>query len=218
MENLAKGLLNLSEKAKNNFPPDVLDLFDKFIKEIEESGGAKGLNEGDKAPDFDLPNATGKNVKLSEELKKGPAIVTFYRGGWCPYCNMQLRAYQQVLDQIHEAGAQLFAISPQSPDASLDTQDKNDLTFQVLSDVGSKVATNYNLAYRLPDYLINLYKSMGDRLNLPQINADESWTLPVTGTFVIDMNGVIRLAQSDPDFKKRLEPKEILDVLKQLQK
>ncbi|MED1205285.1 peroxiredoxin-like family protein [Heyndrickxia acidicola] len=218
MENLAKRLLNLSEESKNNFPPDVLALFDKSIKEIEENDFAKGLNEGDKAPDFDLPNATGMNVKLSEELKKGPAIVTFYRGGWCPYCNMQLRAYQQVLDQIHEAGAQLFAISPQSPDASLDTQDKNDLTFQVLSDVGSKVATNYNLAYRLPNYLINLYKTMGDQLNLPQINADESWTLPVTGTFVIDMNGVIRLAHLDPDFKKRLEPKEIHDVLKQLQK
>jgi peroxiredoxin len=143
-------------------------------------------------------------------LKQGPVVLTFYRGDWCPYCNLQLRAYQAILPRIRELGANLVAISPQTPDNSLSTAEKKGLTFPVLSDGGNAVARRYGLVFSLSETL----RTTG--ANLPSFNGDDSWDLPMPGTFVIAPDGTVRLAFVDADWTRRLEPAAILDALQRL--
>lgn len=189
-------------------------LYAQAIKELEASGVAQGLKTGDHAPNFTLPDATGKIVSLSETLTKGPVILTFYRGGWCPYCNLELRAYQRALPEIREAGAKLIAVSPQTPDASLTTKEKDELEFTVLSDVGGKVAHHYDLVFKLQDYLIDLYKQSG--LDVPAHNGNDTWELPKPATFVIDQHGTIVFAHVDSDYRNRTEPSQVIKIVKGL--
>ncbi|MDN3955695.1 peroxiredoxin-like family protein [Sporolactobacillus laevolacticus] len=189
-------------------------LYAQAIKELEASGVAQGLKTGDHAPNFTLPDATGKIVSLSETLTKSPVILTFYRGGWCPYCNLELRAYQRALPEIREAGAKLIAVSPQTPDASLTTKEKDELKFTVLSDVGGKVAHHYDLVFKLQDYLIDLYKQSG--LDVPAHNGNDTWELPKPATFVIDQHGTIVFAHVDSDYRNRTEPSEVIKIVKGL--
>lgn len=202
------------EKFKQNASQDVQDKMSQAIDELEASDQGNGLSKGEKAPDFTLPDAKGGQVQLSEQLKQGPAIVTFYRGGWCPYCNMELRAYQEIMEDIHNEGAQLIAISPQTPDQSMTTQEKNDLQYHVLSDVGNKTAQQFNLVYELPDYLVDVYKDKG--LNVDKHNGDESWTLPISATYIIDTDGTIVYEYTKSDYKDRAEPSEVLQKLKKV--
>lgn len=199
---------------KKKASPEKQNIYAQAIHELEESGVAQGLKVGDLAPDFSLPNATGKVVNLANELTKGPVILDFYRGGWCPYCNLELRAYQRALLEIKELGAQLIAISPQTPDASLSTQEKNDLEFAVLSDKDGLVANQYQLVFKLQDYLIDLYKQAG--FDLEQSNGNEKWELPKPATFVLDQNGTIAFAHVNSDYKERTDPAEVLTVIKNL--
>jgi peroxiredoxin len=173
---------------------------------------AVGVDEA--APDFALPNAVGKSIVLKQLLRSGPVILTFYRGGWCPYCNIQLRAYQSVLPQISASGARLVAISPQLPDNSLDTVNKNALTFDVLSDVRNEVARSYGLVYSLPEEIRAALRS--NNKALPSINGDDSWELPVPATYVIARDQHVALAYIEVDYRKRLEPEALLTCLKSL--
>ncbi|MEM6823030.1 MAG: peroxiredoxin-like family protein [Verrucomicrobiota bacterium] len=194
---------------------EVISILESAAKDLEEEfAERKSLGVGDLAPNFTLPDAKGHSVTLSERLKDGPAIITFYRGGWCPYCNLELRAYQQILTDIRDAGGSLIAVSPQTPDSSLSTAEKNDLEFDVLSDVGSNVSQDYGVAYKLPQELIDLYNQLGGRL--PDFNGTEDWTLPIPATFVIDEDFRVVLAHIDTDYQNRLEPSEALTALKQL--
>jgi peroxiredoxin len=172
------------------------------------------LGVGAMAPDFTLPDAQGRPVALSQALRAGPAVVTFYRGGWCPYCNIQLRAYQQALPEITRLGGRLLAISPQTPDASLSTAEKNALEFDVLSDAGNSVARAFGLVYALPEELRDALRSNGKAL--PGVNGDDSWELPLTGTFAIGPDGRIALAWVDTDYRQRLATEEIIAALGRL--
>jgi peroxiredoxin len=190
-------------------------LYEAKIEELRADfalASAVGLDEA--APDFALPNAAGKSIVLRDLLKSGPVILTFYRGGWCPYCNIQLRAYQSVLPQISASGARLVAISPQLPDNSLDTVNKNALTFDVLSDVRNEVARSYGLVYSLPEEIRAALRS--NNKALPSINGDQSWELPVPATYVIARDQRVALAYIDVDYRKRLEPEALLTCLKSL--
>lgn len=195
-------------------PEEATEAFEQSIRELRASGIAKGLAAGAKAPDFTLSNQAGKGITLSEETAKGPVILTFYRGEWCPFCNLELRAYQRMIDSIHEAGAQLLAISPQTPDHSLSIQEKNELSFHVLSDLGNQIADKYQLKFKLPDDLQEIYSSLG--FALADYNGDDSWELPVPATYIIDKQGVIRVASVDPDYRTRMEPSEVLKFLHSL--
>ncbi|MFY4776492.1 peroxiredoxin-like family protein [Metabacillus sp. RGM 3146] len=186
----------------------------KATKELVESNVAKGLSIGELAPDFTLKDATGVSITLYEELKKGPVILTFYRGGWCPYCNLELRAYQRVLKDIKATGGQLIAISPQTPDSSLSTKEKNELEFLVLSDMNGNVAKNYHLIFKLPDYQIEIYKKYGS--DLTKHNGNDAWELPVPATYIIDQSAKIRFVSVDPDFTKREEPSRMVELLKEV--
>jgi peroxiredoxin len=194
-------------------PPEVLAGLGVEIKKLAESGIARqALQIGAKAPDFTLPDAHGKPVALSALLGKGPVVVTFYRGGWCPFCDLQLRAYQGVLGVIHDLGAELVAISPQTPDYALSDVEKKQLTFPVLTDQGNSVAREFGLVFALSDALRNLQTHFGSVL--PKFNGDDSWELPMPGTFVLDHSGVVRLAHVDPNYMLRLEPAAILGALR----
>ena len=190
-------------------------LYEAKIEELRADfalASAVGVDEA--APDFALPNAAGKSIVLKELLRSGPVILTFYRGGWCPYCNIQLRAYQSVLPQISASGARLVAISPQLPDNSLDTANKNALTFDVLSDVRNEVARSYGLVYSLPEEIRAALRS--NNKALPSINGDQSWELPVPATYVIARDQHVALAYIEVDYRKRLEPEALLTCLKSL--
>lgn len=168
---------------------------------------------GAQAPAFSLPDTLGRTVALTDLYARGPVIVTFYRGEWCPYCNLQLRAYQQALPEITAAGAALVAISPQTPDHSLSMQEKNDLAFTVLSDIGNVIARQYGLVYTVDT---ETRDAMQNRfgVDLAQYNGNDSWELPMPGTFVIGQDGAIRLAFVETDYTKRLDPADIIDALR----
>lgn len=201
-------------KFKQNASQEVQDKMREAINELELSDDGKGLRIGEKAPNFTLPDATGKEVTLEDMLKNGPVILTFYRGGWCPYCNMELRAYQQLMEDIESAGAELVAVSPQTPDASLSTKEKNELDYFVLSDEGNEVAEEYKLVYKLPPYLVDIYKDKG--LDLEKANDSDSWTLPVSATYIIKQDGTIAYEYTKADYKDRVEPSGVVEKLKSL--
>ncbi|WP_141432139.1 peroxiredoxin-like family protein [Bacillus sp. 03113] len=214
MPKLFEEINQYKESFKIKAPLEKQRLMEKATKELTDSNIAKGLKINEQAPDFTLKDATGANVSLYEELKKGPVILTFYRGAWCPYCNLELKAYQRILHDIKETGAQLIAVSPQTPDASLTMKEKNELEFFVLSDPNGLVAENYQLLFKLPDYLIEIYKQSG--LDVPSHNGNDAWELPVPATYLIDQNGKIRFASVDPDYRNRVEPSELIELLRVL--
>ncbi|MGG1617940.1 peroxiredoxin-like family protein [Paenibacillus sp. NRS-1782] len=173
-----------------------------------------GLSIGTKAPEFSLPDLTGQTITLSEATTKGPVVLIFYRGGWCPFCNLELQAYQRIIDGITSAHAQLIAISPQTPKYSTIVQQKNELSFPVLSDLHNQIAEKYNLKFKLPEYAHGIYRTLD--IPLDSFNGDNVWELPVPATYVIDKEGIIRAGYADADYKKRMEPSEVLHVLHSL--
>ncbi len=207
-------LTSALEKVTAANPFEVQAIHQRVIQQLQEEGKATGLPVGAKAKDFELPDSLGNQINLADELAKGPVVLTFYRGGWCPYCNRQLRAYQEILPDIQALGAQLIAVSPQLPDYTLSDQEKAELSFKVLSDPKGIVATKYNLLYEVPDYLKSMYLS--HNIDLHEYNGADHWLLPVTGTFMIDEYSVIRSAYVNPDFTKRMEPEDILWELRKL--
>jgi len=198
-------------------PPEVRDAMVRADMELAASGIAqRALRAGDRKPDVSLPDARGRYVRLNGLLAAGPVVLSFYRGGWCPYCNLELRALQQALPEITRLGATLVAVSPQTPDESLSTAEKNALAFPVLSDAGSATARSFGIAYDLAEELRPIYTRFGHAL--PDKNGDESWVLPIPATYVIDTDGTIALAYVDVDYRNRLEPAEILTALQSLSK
>jgi len=181
---------------------------------IASDAAEKALKEGAQVPDFTLPDALGNAVTLSHLLRQGPVVLSFYRGEWCPYCNLELRAYQRALPQLQELGASLVAISPQTPDHSLSTVEKQQLTFAVLSDVDNEVARKFGLVFTIEEAVRAPHRRIG--ANLPAFNGNDSWELPMPGTFLVDQWGAIRLAFVDPDFKHRLDPSVVIARIKEL--
>ena len=170
------------------------------------------LKVGDHVPAIVLENAKRATVDVGTLLKKGPVIVSFYRGGWCSYCNLELRAWQNILPEIVAPGASLVAISPEKPDDTVSTADKNALTFEVLSDVGQKVGRAFGLVYEFTEELKRAYN--GFNLDIPAYNGTPGeWALPVSATYVIDRNGSIVYAYTDVDYRDRANPRDVLNVL-----
>lgn len=175
-----------------------------------------GLKVGEQAPDFTLPNALGKPVSLYGQLAKGPVVLTFYRGAWCPYCNLELKTLHGSLHHIEDLGARLIAVTPQQPDRSLEQVRKDSYPFEILSDLDSTVMRDYRLHFAVPEALSQLYR---DRfgLDLADYNGPGRYELPVPGTFVIDRHGIVRAAFADTDYKRRMEPADIIAALHALE-
>lgn len=196
-------------------PPERQAIMQRHIDQLRHGAIARTmLKVGDPAPGIVLNNAKGETVDVTALLKKGPVIVTFYRGGWCPYCNIELKAYQEVLPEIVAAGATLVAISPEKPNDTLSTAEKNALAFKVLSDVGQKVGRAFGLVYDFTEELKTAYH--GFKQDIPAHNGPpDEWALPVSATYVIDRNGMIIYAYTDPDYRDRADPREVLNVVTQ---
>jgi peroxiredoxin len=194
-------------------PAERQAIMQRHIDQLRSGAIARSmLKVGDRAPAVVLENAKGATVDVATLLEKGPVIVTFYRGGWCPYCNLELKAYQEVLPDILAAGASLVAISPEKPDDTISTAEKNALTFEVLSDVGQKVGRAFGLVYEFTEELKSAYR--GFNLDIPARNGTPGyWALPVSATFVIDRDGSIIYAYTDVDYRDRADPRDILKVL-----
>ena len=201
------------EQVDAQVPDPIAARITAAVAEID----ATGLAIGDRAPDFDLPNAFGKPVSLRERLSAGPVVLVFYRGEWCPYCNVYLRALQQALPEINARNATLIAVSPQSPDHSLSITEKAELGFDVLSDVDQAVISAYKLQFTVPADLQDVHVNVFD-LDLRDQTADGSWRLPAPATLVIDQAGIVRAAQVSDDYRTRMEPADIVAALDALTK
>ncbi|HHH44073.1 MAG TPA: AhpC/TSA family protein [Gammaproteobacteria bacterium] len=185
-----------------------------FQELLSSSVAAAARTSGDPAPDFVLASVRGGSLSLREALADGPVVLSFYRGSWCPFCNLELNALQQCLPDIRTCGARLIAVSPEKPDASLTHAEKLDLEFDVLSDPGNRVANEYGLVMSVHESLRPLYLEWG--IDLPGANGDDRYELPVPATYVIDRDGIIRAAHVDKDYTKRMEPDDILAALRTL--
>ena len=192
-------------------PDNVQKDFSRSIDELSSSGILdNAINVGQYAPEFNLPNAIGGHTSLYDSLQKGPVVLVWYRGGWCPYCNLQLQHIQTKLGEIHAAGGQVIAISPELPDMTMTTKERHMLEFQVLSDIDNKVADKYKLAYTVPDYVVDHY-DLSVKLN--DHNGNNSNRLPLAVTYVINIDGKVEYAFLDADYKNRASPEEIISVL-----
>ncbi|MFJ4868645.1 peroxiredoxin-like family protein [Streptomyces sp. NPDC088757] len=208
-------LRSFYEARQQQIPAEVRAIMNRAGEELAASGQADtALTTGANAPRFTLASATGRTVSLDDLLAEGPVVLTFYRGAWCPYCNIALRALQQHHADITARGARLVAVSPQIPDESLSLTEKHDLAFDVLSDIGSDTAKQYGLAFDLPDDLAAVYDRLG--FDLQRVNGGHPRTLPLPATYVIDRDGTIRWAFVNTDYTTRAEPSDILSALDRL--
>lgn len=211
---LTADLENLKRESAGKLPPVALTLFENLIRTLKARNFQQSaLKVGDHIPDFVLPDAMGKSVSSSDLLVKGPLVICFYRGAWCPYCNLELKALQEALPDIKALDAQLVAISPMTPDNSLSLADKHNLEFPVLSDAGLKTATQFGLTYQMPLEVRAFMEKAG--ISLEQYNGDKSWKLPLPASYVTDHDGIV-IAAVNPDWRDRLDPLEIISALQKL--
>jgi len=186
-------------KPPYNVPCSVIETMHRATAELIASGAASRAKKvGDKAPGFSLKDPEGNIVSSAELWKKGPLIVSFYRGVWCPYCNLELQALEAAKPEFDRRHASLVAISPQTPPNSRKSVRQNKLTLPILSDTKGEVSAAFGLRFQLPDYLIELYKGLKN--DLPAFNGDPSWTLPIPARYVIGQDGAILYADVNPDY------------------
>ena len=200
-------------KPPYNVPYSVIETMHRATAELVASGAAaRALKAGDKAPAFTLSDPDGRPVSSADLRARGPLVVSFYRGVWCPYCNMELQALQAALPEFEKLGAALVAVSPQTAPNSRKSVRQNDLGFPILSDPHNDVAAAFGLRFAMPDFLIDLYKGLKN--DLPAFNGDPSWTLPMPGRFVIAQDGTVLYAEVNPDYTRRPEPDDMLPALR----
>ena len=212
---LADQLAAFKAGFKQRAAPERVAMMEAATTELRATGiEAQALQLGDAVPDLTLPDALNTPVRLAALWQRGPLVLIFYRGGWCPYCNLELRAWQHHLAALKHMGAQLVAVSPQTPDNSLSTAEKNELAFPVLSDSGLQAATAFGVAFEMPPELIALYSSVGN--DLPVLNGNGRWVLPVPATYVIDRDGRVAYAHVEADYRERAEPAAVLAAVAQV--
>jgi len=196
--------------------PDFMKGIDDVIEQAKSfKEGSDALKLGQQAPRFKLPNQQGNMTSLDDLLAKGPVIVTFYRGSWCPYCNLQLKALQSRLEQIHGLGAQLVAISPEVPDDSLTKNEIDEMSFEVLSDQNADVAAEFGVAWKVPDFVLEHMK-VDRHLDIEKINNGNANIMPIPATFILNKEGEAVWRFVDVDYRVRSEPEDIIDELKKL--
>lgn len=209
-------LAELRELSTQHAPPEIQSA---ILADLAAIAGThiveRSLQVGQIAPGFVLPDMQGHHVALADLLHTGPVVITFYRGEWCPFCDLTLRAYQLTLPQITAYNATMLAISPQTLEWSQLSAQQKGLDFAVLSDTGNMVARQYGLVYAVADTMRAVWAQINSG-SLPTYNTDESWELPLPGTFVVDRSGTVRLAFVDPDYTRRLDPAALLNCLRDL--
>jgi peroxiredoxin len=214
MSRLVDEITKYQEGFKSKVPVEIQNIMLTATKKLQDQLISKNaLKVGDISKEFKLPNAIGKDVSLSSAIENNDfVIVSFYRGVWCSYCNLELKALQKRNEEFKALGAQLIAISPQSPDASMTTKEKNELEFEVLSDHNNIIAKEYGLVFSLAEELRPIYKSFN--IDIPANNDEESYEIPMPATYLINKNNEIIFSFIDEDYTKRCEPQDIIDTIK----
>lgn len=213
MESLKSKLEEKKADFELNANNHIKTVFKAGIASVRESGVLdKAKKVGEIAPDFELNNALGKPVALSDYLKKGKVVLTWYRGGWCPYCNMTLQQLQREVPGFNANGASLIALTPELPDKSMSTVEKQNLQFEVLSDVGNEIARAYGIVFKLADDVAEIYDAS---FGMRTYNGDDSYELPLAATYIINEDGKIIYAFLDADHRKRAEPSDLTAFLKE---
>lgn len=212
MPTLRDQIAAFQQQSLSRMPAELLETLRADTRSLVQSDvAAQALGEGRRAPSFVLPNAIGTEVRSEDLLRQGPLVINFYRGAWCPYCNLELRALQEVLPAIRAAGAQLVAISPNLPDKSLTSTEKHGLQFEVLTDAHNQLARQYGLVITLDETVRSIYLQIG--FDVPEHNGDDTWEIPMPATYVVAPNGEIVFSFVSADYTQRAEPQEILNAL-----
>jgi len=210
---LKEQLEAMSAQAVKRIPPEALAVMRKAAEDLDAQGiGDHALGQGDRFPEIGLLDATGSPASIASLLAKRPLLINFYRGGWCPYCNLELKAYQDRLDEVRGLGAELVAISPEIPDKAAATSKKNALTYPVLTDPQNSLAEALGIVFDLPKELEALYEQFGN--NLPEANGEKGWRLPIPATYVVGVDGRIVFAHVARDYRTRGEPADAFAALK----
>jgi len=212
---LHEDIAALQQNMAVQIPEPVMMMMQDATAELARSGLLEqAVNVGDTMPDFALPELGGGHVHLAELLQKSPVVISFYRGGWCPYCNLEMQALQAALPDIEQAGGTLIAIAPELPEQAGQTRDKGNLTFPLLHDQDNALARQCGLVFTLPDMLRPVYEGFG--IDLQESQGNDHFELPVPATYIVRTDGVIALAFVDVDYTQRMEPDRIVEILKTL--
>lgn len=212
IKTLKEQLEEKKEDTAKMLPIKALDIMQSAIDQLSEIHIIDtAVKTGDSIPKILLPNIKGEKISVQEILKDNRVLLVFYRGGWCPYCNLELQAFQELLSEFEARGVKVIAISPETIANGVETADKNQLGFEVLSDMGNVVTRDFGLVYKIPNELAELYVQFGINLKENQGNVDNE--LPIAATYVIEQSGKISYHFLDEDYKKRAEPKDILEIL-----
>lgn len=202
--------------AAQYVPADVQEVNRRTVEQLSASGIAgRVLSAGARIPSFQLPDQDGNPVSSDDFLSRGPLVICFFRGRWCPFCVAQLEAMNAALSRIQAAGANLVAISPQTVKQSFFMRDQHHLRFPLLSDSHNQVARGFGLVYPVPEEQKEVYSRTF--VNLPFLNGEGSWELPIPATYLVDRPGAVLYASADPDYTRRPEPEELVSRLKQVQ-
>lgn len=216
MTTLEQKIRDYDEIKKNKVPSDVLAVMEGATEKLRNSGlEDKALAVGEQIPDFSLPDQHGVVRNLSYYLAKGPIVLNVYRGGWCPYCNLEMRALNAVLPEFHHRGANLVGLTPETPETAQDTLTANELDITVLSDKGNRISAELGLVFELPDELKPIYENLG--IDIPASNGEDSFTLPVPATYIIGKDRVVLYRFINVDYTRRVEPALLVAELDKLQ-
>ncbi len=207
----------LKQDMADKIPQDAMAVMQDASEALQRSGlVGQALKAGDTVADFDLPEVGGGRVRLADVLLAGPVVISFYRGAWCPYCNLEMQALQRELPEIKACGASLLAIAPELPEYAGEIRDKGNLTFPLLHDRNHALARQFGLVFSLPESLQAIYTNFGIELAASQGN--DGFELPMPATYIVDQSGTIVHAFVDADYTKRMEPSEITDILKHMKR
>ena len=209
---LKKALNELRNTVKDKVPADVWQTMSSATEALAQANlQANAVKTGDTFPDFTLKNQYGESRRFYDYLASGPVILNIYRGGWCPYCNLEMKAFHDILPEIKQRGAQLVGMSPESSDKAKDTAAKADIKIDILSDTGNAISKQLGIVFTLPDSLKSIYQQFG--IDLPGFNGDDSFTLPLPATYLIDTKGKVLYHFLDEDYTVRQEPKDLLPLI-----
>jgi peroxiredoxin len=209
MDSLKKSIDNFKSEVVSKAPAEIREVMLRCTQDIRASGiEGRALKAGDKMPDFELPDQHGKKRRFHDYLKSSPVVLNVYRGGWCPYCNFEMKALSEALPSIRAKGAQLVGMSPELPTKAELTTKNNGIDIDILYDAGNAASERLGLVFELPEALRPIYEQFG--IDIPAYNGDNSFRLPVPATYIVEQDGVIRYAYVNADYTERMEPSDIL--------
>jgi peroxiredoxin len=214
MSSLQAAIDEYNAATKEKMPAEVLATMARTTTELKDTGIEKrALHAGDRMPDFTLPNQHGEMRRFADLLADSTVVLNIYRGGWCPYCNFEMKALADALPDIKAAGARLVGMAPENPDYAQDTASRNEIDIEILSDKGNVVSEQLGLVFSLAEELRPIY--LGAGLDIPAYNGDDTFRLPVPATYIVGTDGIIKADFVNADYTRRMEPAEIVAILQE---